>query len=52
MEQQPKQGALMGIPATGEKVAVTGIVIHKVENGRFAKSWNEADLLGLKIQLE
>lgn len=45
-------GTLMGIPATGKKVTVTGIVIHKVENGRFAKSWNEVDLLGLKMQLE
>lgn len=46
------KGFLMGIPATGKKVNVTGIVIHKVENGRFAKSWNEVDLLGLKMQLE
>lgn len=43
---------LLGIPATGKKVAFTAIVIHKVENGRFAKSWNEVDLLGLKMQLE
>jgi predicted ester cyclase len=33
----------MGLPATGKKVAVTGIVIHKVQNGRFVKSWNEID---------
>lgn len=46
------KGTLMGIPATGKKVTITGIVIHKVENGRFAKSWNEVDLLGLKMQLE
>ncbi len=46
------QGALMGIPATGKKVKVSGIVIHQVENGRFVKSWNEVDLLGLKMQLE
>lgn len=46
------KGTLMGIPATGKAVTVTGIVIHKVENGRFAKSWNEVDLLGLKTQLE
>lgn len=46
------KGTLMGIPATGKYVSVTGIVIHKVENGRFAKSWNEVDLLGLKMQLE
>lgn len=46
------KGTLMGIPATGKKVNVSGIVIHKVENGRFAKSWNEVDLLGLRMQLE
>lgn len=46
------KGTLMGVPATGKKVSVTGIVIHKVENGRFVKSWNEIDLLGLKMQLE
>ncbi len=46
------KGTLMGIPATGKKVTVSGVVIHKVENGRFAKSWNEVDLLGLKMQLE
>lgn len=46
------KGSLMGIPATGKKVNITGIVIHKVENGRFAKSWNEVDLLGLKMQID
>lgn len=46
------KGTLMGISATGKKVTITGIVIHKVENGRFAKSWNEVDLLGLRMQLE
>ncbi|MCD6011600.1 MAG: hypothetical protein K0Q79_1462 [Flavipsychrobacter sp.] len=46
------KGTLMGIPATGKKVTVSGIVIHKIENGRFAKSWNEVDLLALKMQLE
>lgn len=45
------KGTLLGIAATGKRVAVSGIVIHKVENGRFAKSWNEVDLLGLKMQL-
>jgi predicted ester cyclase len=46
------KGALMGIGATGKKVTVTGIVIHQVRDGRFVKSWNEVDLLGLKMQLE
>lgn len=38
--------------ATGKKVPVSEIVIHKVEYGRFAKSWNEVELIGLRIQLE
>lgn len=46
------KGILMGIPPTGKKIKVSGVVIHKVENGRFVKSWNEVDLLGLKMQLE
>ena len=45
------QGEFMGIPATGRRVKVSGIVIHKVVNGRFAKSWNEVDLLGLRSQI-
>ena len=45
------QGELMGIPATGRRVKVSGIVIHQVVNGRFAKSWNEVDLLGLRSQI-
>jgi predicted ester cyclase len=46
------QGPLMGIEATGKKVTVSGIVIHQVKNGRFIKSWNEVDLLGLRMQLQ
>ncbi|MBL7987214.1 MAG: ester cyclase [Chlorobi bacterium] len=45
------RGELMGIPATGKKVNVSGIVIHRIENGKFAESWNEVDLLGVKEQL-
>lgn len=46
------KGELMSIGATGKKVTVSGIVIHKIEDGRFVKSWNEVDLLGLRMQLE
>lgn len=45
------QGEFMGIPPTGKKVRFSGIVIHRVENGRFAESWNEIDLLGIRAQL-
>ncbi|MCC7439656.1 MAG: ester cyclase [Armatimonadetes bacterium] len=45
------KGELMGIAATGKKVKISGIVIHRIENGKFAESWNEIDLLGVKEQL-
>ena len=45
-------GEFLGIPPTGKRVKFSGIVIHRVENGRFAQSWNEIDLLGIKDQLE
>lgn len=45
------KGELMGIPATGKKVKISGIVIHRIENGKFAESWNEIDLMGVKEQL-
>ena len=45
-------GEFLGIPPTGKRVKFSGIVIHRVENGRFAESWNEIDLLGIKDQLK
>ena len=45
------QGEFMGIAPTGKRVKFSGIVIHRIENGRFAESWNEIDLLGIRTQL-
>lgn len=45
------KGELMGIPATNKRVKISGIVIHRIEDGKFAESWNEVDLLGVKAQL-
>jgi len=45
------QGEFLGIPPTGKRVKFSGIVIHRIENGRFAESWNEIDLLGIQMQL-
>jgi predicted ester cyclase len=45
------KGELMGIAPTNKRVKISGIVIHRVENGRFAESWNEIDLLGIREQL-
>lgn len=45
------EGEFMGIPPTHKKVQFSGIVIHRIEDGKFAESWNEIDLLGIRQQL-
>lgn len=45
------EGEFMGIPPTHKKISFTGIVIHRIENGKFAESWNEIDLLSIRQQL-
>jgi predicted ester cyclase len=50
--QATHQGEFMGIQPTGKLVKFSGIVIHRVENDRFAESWNEIDILSIKNQLE
>lgn len=45
------QGAFMGLPATGKSITMTGIEIFRIEDGRIAELWGEADLLGLMQQL-
>lgn len=42
---------LMGIPATGRRVAVKGIWIHRVRDGKIQESWNVWDTLGMLQQL-
>jgi len=45
------KGDLMGMPPTGKQVTVTGIVIHRIADGKFVESWVNADNLGLMQQL-
>jgi steroid delta-isomerase-like uncharacterized protein len=44
-------GDFMGIPATGKVLAVTGIDIHALKDGKMAEHWDIVDLLGLLQQL-
>ncbi len=46
-----QQGELMGIPATGKKVTVTGMTINRIVNGMIMESWNNFDALGQLQQL-
>lgn len=46
-----QQGQLMGIPATGEHVSITGISIYRIVNGKMQTAWIEYDMLGLMQQI-
>ncbi len=45
------KGQFMGLPPTGKPIIMTGIEIFRIENGRIAELWGEANLLGLMQQL-
>jgi len=44
-------GQLMNIPPTGKQVALKGIDILRLDNGRIAERWGEFDALGMLSQL-
>ena len=45
------QGELMGIPPSGNRVAVTGISIDRLEGGKFVETWSNYDALGMMQQI-
>jgi steroid delta-isomerase-like uncharacterized protein len=45
------KGELMGIPATGKPVVVTGIDIYHIRSGKAVESWVNWDALGMMQQL-
>jgi steroid delta-isomerase-like uncharacterized protein len=46
-----QEGDLMGIPPTGKRVALPGIVIDRLADGRLVETWLQADVLGMLQQL-
>jgi steroid delta-isomerase-like uncharacterized protein len=42
---------LFGVKSSGERVAMSGIVISRVADGKIVEEWDEYDLLGLMRQL-
>lgn len=44
-------GTFQGIPPTGKAVSIDGIVLLRVEDGKLAETWLNADILGLLVQL-
>jgi steroid delta-isomerase-like uncharacterized protein len=44
-------GELMGMPATGKPVTITGITIDRFEDGKVVEGWTNWDTLGMMQQL-
>src|SRR5215218_4011311 len=49
--QGTHQGELMGIAPTGNQVMITGITIHRIEDGKIVEEWENWDALGLMQQI-
>lgn len=49
--QGTNTGSLFGMPATGKRMAITGITIDRIANGKIAETWNAYDQLGMMQQL-
>jgi predicted ester cyclase len=45
------EGELLGIPRTGKKIQMSGIVIWRIKNGKIIEHWGQNDTLGLLQQL-
>lgn len=46
-----QNGELMGIPATGKQIEITGITVARIAGGKIVEMWNESDQLDLMQQL-
>jgi predicted ester cyclase len=44
-------GELMGISPTGRKVAMTGILIDRIQHGKLIEQWANHDALGIFQQI-
>ena len=44
-------GELMGMPATGKKVEITGVTIDRFEDGKVVEGWTNWDTFGMMQQL-
>lgn len=45
------KGPLMGVPATGKTITITGITIDRIAGGQIIERWSQIDSLGMMTQL-
>jgi predicted ester cyclase len=46
-----QKGDLPGIPATGKRATVTGVIVTRLKDGKVVEGWSQFDQLGLLQQL-
>jgi steroid delta-isomerase-like uncharacterized protein len=51
IDEGTHQGNLMGVPATGQRVRLTGINIELIREDKIRELWHVEDLLGLLAQI-
>lgn len=44
-------GPFMGLPPTGKEIAVPGIEVFRIADGKIVEMWQQDDLFGLMMQL-
>ncbi len=45
------QGELMGVPASGNRVEITGTTVYRISGGKIAETWTNYDMLGMMQQI-
>ena len=45
------KGTIFGVPATGKFVAISGLTMVRIADGRIAESWVRNDVIGLMKQI-
>lgn len=45
------KGAQLGVPPTGRRIRIAGIVVVRIANGQIVEGWNSWDQLGLLRQI-
>ena len=44
-------GEMMGIPASGKRLLMNGLIIHRIVDGKIVEIWGQDDEMGLMKQL-
>ena len=41
----------MGVPASGNRVEITGTTVYRISGGKIAETWTNYDMLGMMQQI-